>query len=114
MAIQIKITYKKNEYTLEYTRQAAANIESQGFSLAEVGSKPNIMIPLLVQGAFQKHHRGMKRSEINEVFEHVVDKVKEDESFLGVLMEMYSDTMTTLMDAASNDEGNAATWEVLR
>lgn len=113
MAIQIKITYNKQEYTLEYTRQAAANIESQGFDLAQVGSKPNIMIPLLVQGAFQKHHRGMKRAEINEVFEHVTEKVRGDESFLGVLMEMYSDTLTTLTDEAK-DEGNAATWEVLR
>ena len=113
MAIQIKITYKKEEYTLEYTRQAAANIESQGFDLSQVGSKPNIMIPLLVQGAFQKHHRGMKRSEINEVYEHVTEKVRDDESFLGVLMEMYSETLTTLTDEAK-DEGNAATWEVLR
>ena len=113
MAIQIKITYKKEEYTLEYTRQAAANIESQGFDLSQVGSKPNIMIPLLVQGAFQKHHRGMKRSAINEVYEHVTEKVRDDESFLGVLMEMYSETLTTLTDEAK-DEGNAATWEVLR
>ena len=55
----------------------------------------------------------MKRSEINDVFEHVADKVKEDESFLGVLMEMYSDTLTTLTESPT-DEGNAATWEVLR
>jgi len=113
MAIQIKITYEGHDYTLEYTRQAAANIESQGFDLSEVGSKPNVMIPLLVQGAFQKYHRGMKRSEINDVFEHLTDKVKEDESFLGVLMEMYSDTLTTLTESPA-DEGNAATWEVLR
>lgn len=113
MAIQIKITYDKKEYTLEYTRAAAANIEGQGFDLSQVGSKPNIMIPLLVQGAFQKHHRGMKRSEINEVYEHVTEKVRGDESFLGVLMEMYSDTLTTLTDEAK-DEGNAATWEVIR
>lgn len=113
MAIQIKITYDKKEYTLEYNRVAAANIEGQGFDLSQVGSKPNIMIPLLVQGAFQKHHRGMKRSEINDVYEHVAEKVRGDESFLGVLMEMYSDTLTTLTDEAK-DEGNAATWEVLR
>ena len=113
MAIQIKITYDKKEYTLEYNRAAAANIEGQGFDLSQVGSKPNIMIPLLVQGAFMKHHRGMKRSEINDVYEHVAEKVRGDESFLGVLMEMYSDTLTTLTDEAK-DEGNAATWEVLR
>jgi hypothetical protein len=114
MAKQIRITYNKKEYILEYNRVAASNIESQGFDLSKVGSQPNLMIPLLVQGAFMMHNRGVKRSEINDVYEHIADKVRGDESILAVLMEMYSDTLTTLTDQAKDDEGNVATWEVLK
>ena len=113
MATQIKISYKGENYILEYTRQAAAQIESQGFDLSKASSQPNIMIPLLVQGAFMKHNRGMKRAKVDEIFEHLTEKTREDESFLGVLMDMYSDTLTSLTEEAK-DEGNAATWEVLR
>ena len=116
MSTKINVTYKNKEYTLEYNRNAAQAIESQGFVLEQVENKPNVMIPLLVQGAFMKHNRGIKRALIDEIYENIVGKIGKDgeEGFIAVLCDMYADTVNTLTDDKSGDEGNAATWTVTR
>ena len=114
MATQITVTYKNETYTLEYTRFTAKAIESQGFVLDELTSKPNIMIPLLVHGAFLRHHRDVKQKFIEEMYENIVNKSGKEgeEGFIGVLAEMYAETVATLTDENAADEGNAATWTV--
>ncbi len=113
MATKITITYKDEKYTLEYTRRTAQAIENQGFDLDEMQKKPNIMFPLLVQGAFLRHHRDLKQKQIEEIYKNIVNKMgKEDEEgFISVLAEMYAETVSTLTDD-NVDEGNAATWTV--
>ena len=117
MATKIEITFNKQNYTLEYSRRTAAQIEDRGFELGKLAFAPNLMIPLLVGGAFAKNHPRMKQSECMKIYEHITDKVREDgngdeQSFLMVLAEMYSETLDTLTDKV--EEGNAATWEVLK
>lgn len=116
MATQITVTYKSDKYMLEYSRLTASAIEKQGFVLDELTDKPNIMIPLLVHGAFLKHHRDLKQKQIDEIFENIVNKMgKEDEEgFIAVLANMYAETVSTLTDENAVDEGNAATWTVTR
>ena len=116
MATQITVIYKDNKYHLEYSRMTASAIEKQGFVLDELTTKPNIMIPLLVAGAFLKHHRDIKQKLIDEIFENVVNKMgKEDEEgFIAVLANMYAETVSTLTDETSVNEENAATWTVTR
>lgn len=114
MAMQIKIDYNGTEYTLEYTRQTAAAIESQGFVLDRLTSSVNVMVPLLFRGAFAKHHRGLKVSKIDEIYDHIVDRNKGNESIVGALAEMYMETITTLTENKEEVEGNAATWEILK
>jgi hypothetical protein len=116
MSTKINVTYKNKEYTLEYNRNAAQAIESQGFVLDQVEDKPSVMIPLLVHGAFMKHNRGIKRALIDEIYENIVGKIGKDgeEGFIAVLCDMYAETVNTLMDDKNGDEGNAATWTVTR
>lgn len=116
MATQITVTYKGNEYTLGFTRYTAKAIEDQGFVSDQVGDKPATMIPLLVYGAFMQYNRGIKRTLVDEIYDNIVGKIGKDgeEGFVQVLLEMYAETVTTLMDDKSIDEGNAATWKVTK
>ena len=116
MATQITLTYKNEKYILEYTRLTASAIEKQGFNLDEITSKPNIMIPLLVHGAFLRHHRELKQKFIDEIYENLVNKTGKEgeEGFISVLAEMYAETVSTLTDETDIDEGNAATWMVTK
>ena len=116
MSTKINVTYKKQEYVLEYSRQAVKQMEDQGFILEQIGDKPVSMIPLLVYGAFIKNNRGIKRSLVDEIYDNIVCKVGKDgeEGFIQTLLEMYAETVQTLTDGDSVDEGNAATWKVTK
>ena len=99
---KITLTYNKTEYTLEYSRQSVKIMESQGFVLDEVTSKPMTMIPMLFAGAFAKNHRGMKRNLYDEIFDSIVDKT----GLVQALIELYADTLSTLTEDSENNEGN--------
>ena len=116
MSTKITVTYKSKDYILEFSRNTAAQIESQGFVLDQVGEKPAIMIPLLVYGAFMKNNRGIKRALVDEIYDNLVNKVGEEgrDGFIGVLSEMYAESVSTLMSDEPVDEGNAATWKVTK
>lgn len=112
MSTKITVTYKKHDYDLEFSRNAVKQMEQQGFVLEQISEKPMTMLPLLVYGAFMKNHKGIKRSLVDEIYEHITDKVGDGESgFIQALLEMYSETVNVLMSNTA-DEGNAATWKV--
>lgn len=118
MATSIKITYQQKEYVLEYSRQSVRQMEAQGFVLDQISDKPVTMIPLLVYGAFMKNCKGVKRSLVDEIYDHIKDKVGSDgeNGFIQTLLEMYAETVNTLTDASGDggDEGNAAIWTVVK
>lgn len=116
MATKITVTYKGKDYTLEYTRATARAIENMGYRNDELGDKPVTMIPLLVYGAFMRHHRDLKQKEIDEIYDNIVGKIGKEgeEGFIGVLREMYAETASSLMEDKPADEGNAATWKVTK
>lgn len=116
MSTKITISYKNSEYTLEFSRTTAAQIEDQGFVLDQIAEKPVKMIPLLVYGAFLKHNRGIKRSLVDEIYENLMDKAGDEETqgFIATLAEMYAETVQTLTDTKAVDEGNRAVWTVMK
>lgn len=116
MSTKITVTYKKQDYVLEYSRATAKQIEDQGFILDQLTDKPATMIPLLVYGAFMKNNRGIKRSLVDEIYENIVGKIGADgeDGFINILGEMYAETVTSLMGDNAVDEGNAATWKVTK
>ena len=115
MATKITITYNKKSYDLEFSRNSVKHMEQQGFVLSQIGDKPMNMVPLLVYGAFMKNHKGIKQSLMDEIYEHITNKVGDgDNGFIHALVEMYAETVNVLTDNASVDEGNVATWKVVK
>lgn len=115
MAANITVTYKKNTYTLEYNRNAVKQMEQRGFVLDQIGDKPMTMVPLLVYGAFAKHHKNLKPSQIDEIYKNITNKIGDDgeDGFIQALLELYADTVSTLTgNNEAVDEENAATWKV--
>lgn len=115
MATKITITYNKQDYVLEYSRNAVRQMEQQGFVLEKISEQPMNMVPLLVYGAFMKNNKGIKRSLVDEIYEHITDKIGDGENgFIHALLEMYAETVNTLTDNNAVDEGNVAVWKVTK
>ena len=105
----ITIKHSDKEYTLEYTRRTIAEMERKGFVLSDVTDKPVSGIPAFVAGAFLAHHRTIKQSVIDEIYENLTKK----DAFLAKLAEMYNDSVMALVNDPATDEGNAewtAAW----
>lgn len=105
--MKISVEYEKRAYTLEYTRETIRQMESMGFIADELFTKPAIRIPELFYGAFAAHHRGIKRKEVDKIFESIPNRSE----LIQKLVEMYRDTLSTLIDENEGSEGNA-TWTV--
>ena len=116
MATKITVTYKNNDYVLEFSRATAQQLEEQGFSLERMEAMPNKMIPMLVYYSFAKNNRGIKRSLVDEIYTNIVGKIGKDgeDGFIATLAEMYAETVETLTDDSSVEEGNAAIWKVTK
>ena len=104
---KIVLEYEKKEYVLEYNRQSVKTMESQGFDLNEITSKPMTMIPMLFSGAFIKNCKGTKRAVIDAIYDGIGNKTE----LMNALIEMYSDTLSTLTDDSA--EGNV-TWTLTK
>lgn len=105
---KIAIKYENTEYNLEYSRQSVKTMESQGFVLDEITTKPVTMIPMLFQGAFIKNHKGIKRKLIDEIFDEISDKT----GLMQALMELYAETLSTLVE--DREEQGNVTWAVVK
>ena len=115
MSTKITIDYKNNTYELGFTRNTVKQMEAQGFVLDQLSEKPVTMIPLLVYGAFMYNHKGIKRALVDEIYEHITDKIGDNENgFIQTLIEMYAETVQTLTDGSAVDEGNTAVWKVTK
>ena len=104
---KIVLNHENKEYELEFNRQSVKMMESQGFVLDELTSKPMTMIPLLFSGAFIKNCKGTKRATIDEIFDEIGDKT----GLMQALMEMYAETLSTLTDSVG--EGNVS-WALVK
>lgn len=100
---QIKFSDGKKEYTLEYTLRTAAIAERNGLNVQELDTNPAFQIPILVNGAFQAHHKGMTRKQTDELYKEITKK----NDFISALVEMYAEAVNALVDTEDeSDEGN--------
>lgn len=107
----VEFTYGGKRYSLGFNRKSAAAIERAGFVRSEIGDKPNLMIPLLVYGAFQMNHRKVNEKEVNKIYESISDK----DGFVNALLESYQKTFDTLLEKSDDtEEGgeNLTEWTV--
>ena len=105
----IRLTYDGKSYELCFTRESVKEIETSGFNIQALvdGSTPVTSREQLFYGAFRARHKGIKRRLVDEIYAHVTDK----NGLLSALVEMYGDTLTTLMDEPE-DDGKNASWEM--
>ena len=106
---KITLTHNGKDYTLEYSRQSVKTMEQQGFVLDEIATKPMTMIPQMFQGAFIKNHKGIKRSLVDDIYKDIHNRSE----LMEALMEMYADTLSSLMDDGPADSGNV-TWSLVK
>lgn len=95
-----------NKYTLEYNRRSVELMERNGFSLSQLTEKPITMLPMLFSGAFMMHHKKMAPETIDKIYA----KLSEKDKLSAVLVGMYNETVSVLLDDPEGEEGNA-TWE---
>lgn len=102
MAKTIIITNPANgkSYTLEFTRKTASMLETSGFRVDELSSKPVTMIPMLFAGAFLANHKDTKRATIDGIY----NKMPHKDELISALIEMYADTINTLMAEPEDGE----------
>lgn len=108
MNTKVTLTYKGVPYTLEYDRMAIKTMEANGFSLNEFIKKPMYNVDIAFQGAFIKHHRKIKQSLVEEIYENLGNK----EKFVETLITMISETYEALFEEPEGEEGNVE-WEVV-
>ncbi len=103
---EIKIRYGEKEYTLAFTRDAVTKCEKMGFILKELDEKLATQTKLLFKGAFLVHHRFVQEQTINEIFDNLENK----DDVIGALVEMYQDTLLTMISNTDENPGNIK-WE---
>ena len=113
MSKKLTLTYKDKTYTLEYTRRSLREMESRGFVVDELETKPATMIPLLFSGAFLAHHRNVKQDLINEIWDSIRKKMSLIETLGGLYSEPLNELLEDAEDEDEGDEGNAASWSVV-
>lgn len=105
---KIELKHEGTTYELEFSRQSVKTIESRGFVIDEITTKPMTMIPMLFEGAFIKNYSGkVKRKVMDEIYDGIADKT----GFIQALAELYGETLATLTEDSA--EGNV-TWALVK
>ena len=100
MAKQLTFSFNGKDYTLEYTRSTVRQMENEGFVASDIETKPLTVLPALFAGAFLAHHRFEKKPVIDEIY----SKLKDKQSLIERLAEMYNEPISSLLDEP--EEGN--------
>lgn len=98
---QINFDYNSKHYCLEYTPDSIKQMEAAGFSINDFGDKPQTRVEQLWAGAFLAHNRKASTTVMKELY----SKMKDKESLVTTLLEMYNATLSNLMPD-EDDEGN--------
>lgn len=109
MATTIKFEYDGRNYVLGYSRRAVQQMSDSGFTLDKFADDAVGYHKALFTGAFIQYHRNTQRSVIDDIWDNLPNK----EELLKVLVEMYSETTSTMF-ADPKDEAKKVEWEVAR
>lgn len=102
MAKTINFEFKGVPYTLEFTRKSIEIMERRGFKISDLEEKPVTTLPALFAGAFLAHHKFVKPEVIDEIFRSLKNK----DTLVGKLAEMYNEPILAMMDEPEESEGN--------
>lgn len=104
----ITFTHEDKTYTLEFNRRSVERMERAGFIIDNITTAPLTTIPMLFNGAFYMHHKGITRDTTDEILKNI----KNITALIGKLGDMYSDPVLALLgdDEEAENEKNV-TWE---
>ena len=100
----ISFEHEGKEYELEYTLRTAGLANADGFVLDELGDKPALMIPKLVYWAFNRHHKGLTRKQVEEIYK---EAITHKTAFITALAELYAEACSALVGEDEEEAGNA-------
>lgn len=103
---KITLTYEDKTYTLEFTRRVVENMQRRGVDVSMIQEKSLLILPALFEAAFEANHPKISKHIVEELFK----KIKDKETFIVKLAELYNEPMDALMAEPDGDEGNAE-WE---
>lgn len=103
----IRFEYNGKTYILGFNRKTVRQMENEGF-IFDMDKRPLTFVSDLFAGAFKMNHRFEKREVIDAIHAELKDKDKLTEK----LVQMYSDTIKSLMsdDENSEENENLITW----
>jgi hypothetical protein len=104
MGKNIKFNFEGKEYVLEFNRKAIEMMEKRGFIAEDAIKTPLTSLPVLFNGAFQTHHKGITLETTNKM----LDNLKDTTGLISKLTEMYNEPILALID--DTDEKNIE-WE---
>ena len=104
MGKTISFKFEGKDYVLEFNRKAIEMMERRGFIAEDAVKTPLTSLPVLLNGAFQMHHKGITLETKNKI----LDILKDTTGLIGKLMEMYNEPIVALID--DTDEKNIE-WE---
>lgn len=107
MAKQITFEYENRNYTLEFTRNSVRTMENNGFKISDIKDKPISLLPEFFAGAFIAHHKFVKRTLIDEMFENMANK----DDLIQNLSEMYNETLISLMGGEDEEASGNISWK---
>lgn len=108
----IDVNYEGKTYRLQYTRRTAMALDQTGFDPGKLGENDKIISQVLSlwHYAFRANHPYIDRNMTDQIYDNLSGNKME---LISRLVEMYSDTKTSLVDQKS--EGNAewsANWKM--
>lgn len=109
MAKQITFEYENRNYTLEFTRNSVRTMENNGFKISDIKDKPISLLPEFFAGAFIAHHKFVKRTLIDEMFENMANK----DDLIQNLSEMYNETLISLMGGEDEEASGNISWKTI-
>ncbi len=109
MAKQIAFEYENRSYTLEFTRNSVRTMENNGFRISDIKDKPVSLLPEFFAGAFIAHHKYVKRTLIDKMFEDMSNK----DELIQTLSEMYNETLISLMGGEDEETSGNISWKAI-
>lgn len=102
-----KITFEADgsKYVLEYSKKTVRALESRGFSMRDVQSKPMTCLPMLFEGAFALHHPKMTSDDIQKIF----GRMNNREELFNALVDMFNAPVEGLFEDP-DEEKNVVSW----
>ena len=98
---QINFDFNGRHYCLEYTPASIKQMEGAGFSINDLYDKPATRIEQLWAGAFIANHRKVSATIIKDLY----GKMKDKETLLQKLVEMYNNALNYLLPDESEEGG---------